>query len=389
MTPPPLVVHLIYRLDFGGLETLLVECINRMPPEKYRHAVVCLTGFTGFARKIARADVEIHSLDKPPGLGLHIHFKLWKLLRRLQPAILHTYNIAAAEYAFTATLAGVPVRIHAEHGRSADDPEGRNRSHNLLRRLLLPVIDCYVPVSRDLQRWLRDTVGIPDAKNRLVPNGVDTARFSPFDAGTRARKTQDGCFVIGTVGRVQDVKDHRTLLDAFIHLRKSMPARADQLRLAIVGDGPLLPAIRLQAAEAGIADAVWLPGARTDIPDVMRGFSLFVLSSVAEGTPVTLLEAMASGLPVVATQVGGIPEVVIDGVSGMLVAPSDPEALAVAISTYLDRPERIARHGSAGRSYVEEHFSIAAMLGAYLNLYDELCARKIKPRGAVEPCVES
>lgn len=99
MKPAPLVVHLIYRFDFGGLETLVAECINRMPRDQYRHAVVCLTGYTEFARKISRDDVEIIALDKPPGLALATHVKLWKLLRRLKPAVLHSYNLAAVEYA--------------------------------------------------------------------------------------------------------------------------------------------------------------------------------------------------------------------------------------------------------------------------------------------------
>src|SRR6476661_5862864 len=134
MNAAPLVVHLIYRFDFGGLETLVAECINRMPADSYRHAIVCLTGYTDFARKISRPDVQLIALNKPPGLAPGIHWKLWKLLRRLRPAVLHSYNLAAIEYAFTAALAGVPVRVHAEHGRDAADPQGLNRKHNMLRR---------------------------------------------------------------------------------------------------------------------------------------------------------------------------------------------------------------------------------------------------------------
>ena len=155
----PLVAHLIYRLDFGGLETLLVDCINRMPAH-YRHAVVCLTDYSAFVQNIQRPDVQLFSLHKPPGHGIKTHLKLWKLLRRLRPDILHTYNLAAMEYAFTAALAGVPVRIHAEHGRDAGDPEGKNAKHNFLRRRLAPFIDRYVPVSDDLHRWLEQVVRI-------------------------------------------------------------------------------------------------------------------------------------------------------------------------------------------------------------------------------------
>jgi sugar transferase (PEP-CTERM/EpsH1 system associated) len=384
---PPLVVHLIYRLDIGGLETLLVDAINRMPAHKYRHAVVCLTDYTDFAKRITRPGVELYALHKQPGLGLGTHVALFKLLRRLQPAILHTYNLGTIEYAFTATLAGVPARVHAEHGRDARDPNGASRKHQLLRRLLAPFIDRYVPVSGDLHRWLKEAVGIPDAKNQLIGNGVDTERFR---AGTSMPElwAGPGAFVIGTVGRLQDVKDHATLIDAFVRLRHILPAERQRLRLVIVGDGPLRGALAQRIAAAGLGDCVWLAGPRTDVAAAMRAFSLFALPSIAEGTPVTLLEAMASELPVVASAVGGIPELVVDGATGTLVPPGDPEQLAQALAAYVNDAERARRHGAAGRARVEQHYSIGAMLGAYVALYDELCKIKTTLEEAITPCAE-
>ncbi|RJG07046.1 TIGR03088 family PEP-CTERM/XrtA system glycosyltransferase [Noviherbaspirillum cavernae] len=385
MNNTPLVVHLIYRLDFGGLETLLVECINRMPADRYRHAIVCLTDYTEFSKKITRPGVEIFALHKPPGLGLGIHAEVWKLLRRLRPAVLHTYNLAAAEYAMAAWLAGVPVRIHAEHGRDARDPEGKNVKHNLLRRLLIPIVDRWVPVSADLQRWLKHAVGVPDRKNMLINNGVDTTRFQPDSQGAAVAASQ--C-VIGTVGRIQDVKNHLGLVDAFILLRNRIPENLPQPRLVIVGDGPLLPALKEKVAAAGLADLVWLPGARSDIAELMRTFSVFALPSIAEGTPVTILEAMSAGLPVVATRVGGIPEVVVDGQTGTLVPPSDAEALAEALASYCRQPALAARHGVAGRERVERNYSIDAMVSAYAGLYDALRTTKTKFREPIKSCVE-
>ena len=367
----PLVVHLIYRFDFGGLETLVAECINRMPAQQYRHAVVCLTGYTEFSRKISRPDVEIIALDKPPGLGLATHFKLWKLLRRLKPAVLHSYNLAAVEYACTAALAGVPVRVHAEHGRDASDPHGLNRKHNLLRRGVTPFIDRYVPVSDDLQRWLRQVVGVPDAKTLMIANGVDTERFRPSQ-----RASQRDEFVIGTVGRIQDVKNQSGLIDAFILLRAMLPGHRDRLRLSIVGDGPLLGMITEKVRAAGLQDVVRLPGSRTDIAELLSGFDVFALPSIAEGTPVTILEAMACGLPVVASRVGGIPEVVEQHATGLLVPPSDASSLAEALAVYVQDPQLAERHGAAGRVRVERSNSIAAMVAGYAGLYDTLRASK-------------
>lgn len=391
MKRTPLVVHLLYRLDFGGLETLVVECINRMPADKYRHAVICLTDYTDFARKIQRADVAIHALHKPAGLGLRTHLTLWRLLRRLRPDILHTYNLGTIEYAFTATLAGVPARVHAEHGREASDPDGKNRKHNLLRRCLIPLIDRFVPVSADLSQWLKQAIGVPDRKNLLIHNGVDTARFKPAtDRQAVARLTgwPADSFVIGTVGRIQDVKNHAGLVDAFIQLRQRHPDQKDRLRLAIIGDGPLLAALKQKVHAAGIDDAVWLPGARTDIAEIMQAFSVFAMSSLAEGTPVTVLEAMASALPVVATGVGGIPEVVIDGKTGLLVPALDSAALAAALATYLLQPQLAARHGGAGRVRIEQKNSIAAMVLSYTQLYDSLCKPKTNITESMKSCVE-
>ena len=374
----PLVVHLLYRLDFGGLETLMVDCINRMPADKYRHAVVCLTDYTAFSEKITKPDVHIFSLHKAPGLGLGAHVRLWRLLRQLRPTILHTYNLSALEYGLTAAMANVPIRVHGEHGRDASDPDGTNQRHNRLRRWLLPFYDCYYAVSTDLGNWLTTTIGVPDRKKRLLANGIDTNTFHPVvDAQNKfSEQLPMGCFVIGTVGRMQEVKNHAGLIDAFILLLTLLPEKKSQLRLAIIGDGPLLPILKEKIVAAGIADHVWLPGARTDVAEVMRTFSLFVLSSIAEGTPITILEAMATGLPVVSTRVGGVPEVVIENVTGRLVPPSDPVALANAMAWYVNHPDLVTQHGLAGQARVEKRHGMAAMLSSYTNMYDDMSAAK-------------
>lgn len=381
----PMVVHLLYRLDFGGLEVVLSECVNRLPGGRYRHAIICLTDYTDFAKCIVAPNVTIHSLNKKPGLAPETHFHLWKLLRKLRPAVLHTYNLAAIEYAFTAALAGVPVRIHAEHGRDVSDMHGTNVKHNLLRKALRPFIDAFVPVSRDLHTWLRDDIKVPQAKNRLIVNGVDTERFKP--ASDQGGLHQH--FVIGTVSRIHDIKNHQGLIDAFLQLREMVGSdQIDRLRLIIVGDGPLLPQIRQRVIDEGLEGAVQLTGARTDVSALMQGFSVFVLPSLAEGMPITILEAMATGLPVVASAVGGIPDLVVHRETGILVPSCDAHALADALRSYYENPQLALEHGVRARERIQENFSIQAMIGAYVDLYDTLCRQKSGMDEASEQCVE-
>jgi sugar transferase (PEP-CTERM/EpsH1 system associated) len=352
---------------------------------------VCLTDSNpAFARKITRSDVAIHTLHKQPGQSPETHVALWRLLRRLRPAVLHSYNLSAVEYGPAALLANVPVRINGAHGRDHDDPHGTNRKHNALRRLMVPFYDCCYANSAAMETWNRNVIRVPPHKSRMLANGIDAERFHPRTAAEPVQPEGwpfgANDLVIGTVGRVQAVKDHASLLDAFALLRGQQPELP--LRLAIVGDGPLLESMRAKAAALGLQDAVWLPGARTDVGQILRSLDIFVMSSIAEGTPGSALEAMASALPVVGTQVGGIPEVVDDGVTGMLVPPSDPGAMAAALGRYAASPELAALHGAAGRERVLRKYSMTAMVAAYQGMYDSLCERKIKTRGAVTSCAE-
>lgn len=371
----PLVAHLVYSFGCGGLQTLLAECINRLPAQDYRHTVICLTGTRDDAGRVSRPGVTFHNLEKPPGNALSTHLKLWRLLRRLRPAIIHTYNIGTLEYNATALLAGVPVRIHAEHGRDSVEIDGNHRTYNLLRRLLIPVIDAYVPVSDDLNRWLRETIGVPKRKIAQVINGVDTERYTPSDRDSTAAPRP---FWIGTVGRADRIKNHALLLYVFERLLQRFDAPQFDLRLAIVGDGPLLETLRAQVASKRWADRVYLPGARDDVAEIMRSFSIFVLPSLSEATPVVILEAMATALPVVASRVGGVPQLVLDHETGTLVDPHDLEGFADAIARYILDPALREKHGAAGREHIQGGYSVDAMVAGYVALYGRHLMRKRK-----------
>lgn len=371
----PLIAHVIYRLDVGGLENGLVNLINRIPRTRYRHAIICLTDYTSFHRRIDRDDVQIFALHKRSGNDLKMLLGVWKLLRRLRPDVVHTRNLAALDCALPAWLAGVRVCAHGEHGRDMLDVDGSSTKYQLIRRLYRPFVKMFVPMSKDLERYLVSRIAVKPKKIWQIYNGVDTERFAPGLASITIPVCDGagaGTFVVGTVGRLQPVKDQVTLVDAFSELLRKRPELNKRLRLAIVGDGSLREEVVERVRAAGLQEVVWLPGERSDVPEVMRALDLFVLPSLAEGISNTVLEAMATGLPVVATRVGGNPELVEEGVTGALVPPANPSALAEAIGQYAQDDQRRIAHGRAGRERVLQHFSIQTMVDRYVALYDRL-----------------
>lgn len=373
----PLVMHVLHRFDTGGLENGVVNLINHMPATAYRHMVVALTEVTDFRLRLRHADVECLALHKPPGHGARLYPRLWRLMRERRPAIVHTRNLAALEMQVAAWAARVPVRIHGEHGRDVGDLDGSSRRYQRVRRVYSPFVSRYVALSKDLAAYLTERVGIDERRVAQIYNGVDAQRFVPAPQAVPIA----GCpfaapahWLVGTVGRMQAVKDQTLLARAFVRALALQPALRERLRLVMVGDGPLRAAAQQVLAEAGADSLAWLPGERGDVSDVMRGLSCFALPSLAEGISNTILEAMASGLPVVATAVGGNPELVGEGVSGLLVPAGDVQAMAGALIRMATDPGTAARMGREGRAEVERRFSLDAMVASYQGLYDSQLA---------------
>jgi len=376
----------VYRFDVGGLENGVVNLVNRLPPESYRHAIIALTEITDFRTRILRDDVVFIQLHKAPGPGYRLFPRLYRLLRDLAPSIVHTRNLAALEATAPAWLAGTPARVHGEHGRDVGDLDGTNRSYRRVRRLYRPFVSRYVALSKDLERYLCRAIGVAPDRVVQIYNGVDTERFAPAPAG---RSGIDGCpfgesdhWLVGTVGRMQEVKDQVTLARAFVRAVQSGDV-ARSMRLVMVGDGPVRAEADRVLNEAGVRQLAWLPGERTDIAEILRGLDCFVLPSLAEGVSNTILEAMASGLPVIATRVGGNPELVEEGRTGQLVPASDEGAMADAIVACFADPATAHRQGRAARQVAMQRFSLDRMVGDYLSLYDGLLAhRNASPAGA-------
>lgn len=367
--PRPLIAHVVFSFDYGGLENGVVNVINHLPEERSRHAIVALTRATDFRKRLRRTDVQVYELHKAAGKDPGLYLRLYRLLRSIRPDIVHTRNLPTLEAAFVARLAGVPVRIHGEHGWDIYDPDGRSRKYRMLRRIVSPTVSRFVTVSRELEQWLVGIVGVAGSKVECICNGVDMTRFRASSPAVRPylERFPQGSIVVGSVSRFSDIKDPLNLVRAFITARQLEPSR--DVRLLMAGDGSLRAAAQQLLDEAGMGAFAWLPGSRDDVPELLRAMDIYALGSRREGISNTVLEAMATGLPVVATATGGNLELVEEGVTGRLVPVADPAALARALVDYARNPSVRLAHGAAGRARTEREYSLERMISRYEALY--------------------
>jgi len=373
----PLVMHLVYSYAVGGLENGLVNLINRVDPAFCRHIVVSMTECDDtFRRRIQRPDVVFISLHKGPGHGYKIYPALYRVFRKYRPTILHTRNLAALETVVPAFVARIPVRIHGEHGWDVNDPGGTNLRYRRIRRLYRPFVHHFVALSEQIACYLEREVGVNPLRLTRICNGVDTMYFYP-ENGERAILTDSpfndpNLVIMGTVGRLQAVKDQITLVRAFAEARRQSGEELNKLRMVIVGEGPLRGEIEKEIALHDLGAYVWMTGERADVPALMRAFDFFVLPSRAEGISNTILEAMASGLAVAATNVGGNAELVMEEQTGTLAPAGDPVALASAVTRLTINASQRRQMGKAARIRAENKFSLDSMVERYSRLYQSL-----------------
>jgi len=302
---------------------------------------------------------------------------LFNLCRLLKPALVHSRNQSGLDALLPARLAGVRHCIHGEHGWDIDNLNGDKWKPALLRRLHSPFVSRYITVSENLEQYLIDRIGIVPARVTQVYNGVDTERFAPcmkksFDLFPPGFAQEDS-IVIGTIGRLQPVKDQATLIRAFAELIKGYPEISTRMRLVIVGDGPLSGSLRALAATLGVDKQTWFPGALNKVPEVLCTFDIFVLPSLSEGISNTILEAMASGLPIIATAAGGNLELVQDGHSGRFFEPGNIASLTRLLADYSTNALLRHTHASTARRIAIERFSLIAMVENYQSIYEQYC----------------
>lgn len=373
---PILIAHVIHHLVIGGMENGLVNLVNHLPPRRFRHLVLCVEDFSDFRNRIQRDDVEVVALHRSK-TGTHaMRQTLFRLFRQHRPVIVHSRNQSGLDALLPAWLAQVPVRVHGEHGWDVDNVDGTQRKAAILRRLHSPLVNRYVTVSRDLARFLTERIGISPSRITTICNGVDTAQFHPgppaHDLPLPHGFLGADTVCIGAVGRLRPIKDQATLLAAFAEALRQRPDLRSSSRLLIVGDGPLRDALESSSRALGIDGLTHFTGASGQVAAWLKAMDVFVLPSLNEGISNTLLEAMSSGLPVLASAVGGNVELVTPGAGGDLFAPGDVPALAKKLLNYLDCRSRAHEDGATARLQAERRFSLESMVNQYGALYDTL-----------------
>jgi sugar transferase (PEP-CTERM/EpsH1 system associated) len=377
-SPPDRPIHVAHVLDqlaLAGMEYGVIKLVNRLDPERVRSSIVCLRHQTEQARALLSEDVPVFEMRKSPGRNWRLIGRLANRFRADRVDVVHSHNWSTLLYSVAAArLAGVRVVVHGEHGKDDTLPDRRRL---LASRFLAGGVARICAVSRDLAEEVVRDWRVPAGRVIQIPNGVDLDAFGD-QRGLDAMRTELGLSpdarVVMNTGGFRPIKDHATLLGAFARVSRALPSA----RLVLVGAGSASDpraGLDRMAEELGVADAVRFAGVRRDVPKLLGIADVYVNSSRFEGMSNTILEAMAARRAVVATAVGGNPELVEEGVTGFLVPAGREEPMAARLAELLQDPSLRERMGAAGRLRIEERHSMSGMVRAYADLYEEVWAR--------------
>jgi len=372
---PVRVVFLTHSLAVGGAEELILNLVTRLPRERFEAIVCTFEQQPGpMASEIAAHGIEVVALGVTP--GLRRPWGWWTIvacLRRLRPQIVHTYLLPASLYGRAAAwVARVPVII----GTEVNIYERKQQHHILAERWLAGVSSSIVASAESVKRAYVQQLGIDPDRVRVIYNAVNWDRLRATSPPAQIRRElgiPEERLVVGVVATLQEKKGHRVLFDA-------AAAGVERVWLMLVGDGPLRAELEEYAATLGIRDRVTFCGTRRDLGSVLPAMDIFALPSLWEGLPLALILAMGAGRPVVATNIAGIPEVVTDGRSGLLVPPGDPSAMRHAIARLAADPDARRRMGEEARAAVSNRFGAEVYVASVASLYEECLNRTVRGR---------
>lgn len=367
--PRPKVLFCIWALEAGGAERFLVELVRRAPRERFDVKVVCLSRKGAWAGEVESAGVEVICLDKKTGLDLAIVARLRALFRRERPDLVNTHLWTADLWArLAAVLSGVPRIVVTEQNVDL----WKTWYHKLIDRLLFRRTDKVICVSDPVRDFYRDALHVPAAKLEVIPNAIDLAG-PPAPAGARPLRDEIGAgaedFVFLCAARLHPQKAHGVLLDA---ARAVADRGGRRFKIALAGEGSLRADLEARVRALGLVDVVHFLGFRSDVRALLPQADAFVLPSYYEGLPLSVLEAMAAGVPVVVTNVGGNPGIVEDGRNGLMVPAGDASALAQAMGRVVGDAALARALGEEGRRRVAERHDIERVAARTYRLFDEL-----------------
>lgn len=366
--PPVTVVHLVSTLGVGGQEMVILSLVEHIDRTRFRPVVLTLHDDGPVADRIRALGVPVEVVGTAGLSGLQLVRRIAARLKHHDAQVLHTHNPAPHQHGAAARLiAGTPVLIHTKHGRNNFPTRTRRWAEQLAGRFS----DLVVAVSTDAAEVARQIDRVPAHKVQVIHNGIAVDGVHLADIGATSRPPR-----AVHVARLNRIKDQPTLLRAARIVADRMPG----FTLDIVGDGPMGDIVRQLSVDLGLDDVVNFHGMQDDVGSFLAQADLFVLSSLSEGIAITLLEAMAAALPVVATDVGGNREVVRPGETGLLVPVGNPATLADAMVKLLGNPARSRAMGAAGRQRVIADFNIVRTAEAYVDAYRALLGRRTKTR---------
>ncbi len=369
MSPKITIVQLLHSMTVGGAEVLAAGLARRLG-DRYRFVFVCLDSVGELGEQLRDEGFPLVVLHRGTGIDWTCSRALKEELKSQEATIVHAHQYTPFFYALTTGILGRrPPILFTEHGRFF--PDLPNRKHAIFNRLLMRKNDRIVGVGEAVRKALVDNEGIPENRTQVIYNGIDVTKFESTDASARSTIRNElaigeNDFVVSLVGRLNDLKDHSTAIRTARRVAEQLP----NFRMLFVGEGEERTKIESEIRDAQLEKTITLLGTRHDIPEILQASDVCFLSSLSEGIPLTLIEGMAAGLPVVATDVGGNSEVVIQNETGYLAPSGDDEALAGYLITLGNDPALRRQLGAAGRQRAHQHFSEIENHRRYQELYD-------------------